>query len=107
MRFLRLWFDTVRYWEIPAHGGMLLAERPPIRIPHNFIDGETAVFFEDMPELEEKLAYYLSQPDEAARIASAGHQHFNKHHTNAARARQLLGYLEKFFDSGIGFSKNQ
>ena len=44
-------FDTVRYWEIPAHGGMLLAERPPIAIPHNFIDGQTAVFFDDLPEL--------------------------------------------------------
>ena len=102
LSFFGCGFDTVRYWEIPAHGGMLLAERPPIRIPHNFVDGKTAVFFEDLPELEDKLTYYLSKPEKAARIASAGHQHFQKYHTTAARARQLLGYLEKFFNSDAG-----
>ena len=77
---------------------MLLAERPPIRIPHNFIDGETAVFFDDLPELEEKLTYYLAKPQEAARIAAAGHRHFLKYHTTAARAGQLLGYLASAFN---------
>lgn len=90
-------FDTVRYWELPAHGTMLLAERPPIRIPNNFKDGETAVFFDDLPELEEKLNYYLSHPADVARIATAGHQHFKSHHTTACRAGQFLGYLEKHF----------
>ncbi|MDB4264706.1 glycosyltransferase [bacterium] len=90
-------FDTVRYWEIPAHGGMLLTERPPIEIPHNFTDGQTAVFFEDLPELEEKLVHYIAHPQEAIKIAAAGHRHFLKFHTTTARARQLLGYLEKFF----------
>ncbi len=87
-------FDTVRYWELPAHGVMLLAERPPIRIPHDFIDGESAVFFDDLPELDEKLDYYLSHPEEADRIAQAGREHFLQFHTTSARARQFLGYLE-------------
>ncbi|CAB1073866.1 hypothetical protein D1AOALGA4SA_1980 [Olavius algarvensis Delta 1 endosymbiont] len=101
LSFFGCGFDTVRYWEIPAHGGMLLAESPPIRIPYNFIDGESAVFFEDLPELEEKLIYYLAQPEKAARIASAGHKHYLKYHTTTARARQLLGCLEKFLVSSI------
>ncbi len=88
-------FDTVRYWELPAHGAMLFAERPPIQIPHNFKDGETAVFFDDLPELEEKLDHYSSHPAEVARIATAGHQHFKSHHTTSSRARQFLGYLQK------------
>jgi hypothetical protein len=90
-------FDTVRYWELPAHGAMLLTERPPIRIPNNFKDGETAVFFDDLPELEEKLNYYRSHPADVARIAKAGHQHFISHYTTACRAGQFLGYLEKNF----------
>ncbi len=87
-------FDTVRYWELPAHGCMLLSERLPIVIPHNFRDGETAVFWDDLPDLLEKLDYYLAHPDEAAAIARAGHVNFWKHHTGAARARQLLGWVQ-------------
>ena len=90
-----LGFDTVRYWELPAHGCMLLSDRPPIRIPHNFTDGESAVFFDDVAELEEKLAYYLAHLDEAAVIARAGHQHFKQYHTGSARARQLLGRVDE------------
>lgn len=87
-------FDCVRYWELPAHGALLLAERPPIRIPHDFQDGETAVFFDDLKELEEKIQYYLSHPEQSAAIARAGHEHFLRYHTGSARARQVLAYME-------------
>jgi hypothetical protein len=86
-------YDTVRYWELPAHGCMLLSERMPIHIPHNFIDGESAVFFDDLPELEAKLAHCLEHPEEAAQIAAAGHDHWLKHHTSTQRAKQLLGVV--------------
>lgn len=86
-------FDTVRYWEVPAHGCLLFSERLPIHIPHDFVDGESAVFFRDTAELEEKLEYYLDHPDEAAAIAARGYQHFLRHHTGSARARQLLGWV--------------
>ncbi|MCC6486418.1 MAG: glycosyltransferase family 1 protein [Candidatus Hydrogenedentes bacterium] len=88
-------YDTVRYWELPAHGTMLLAEKPPIRIPHDFIDGESAVHFEDLPELEHKLAYYLDHPGEADAIARAGRNHFLRYHMGSTRARQFLGRMEQ------------
>lgn len=91
-------FDSVRYWELPAHGCMLLAERPPIHIPHNFVDGESAVFFDDLADLEAKLDHYLNHPNEARAIAEAGHNHFLKHHTSTARARHLLGWMEHFLE---------
>ena len=91
--FFGLGFDTVRYWELAAHGCMLLAERRPTLIPHNFVDGVSAVFFDDLPELEEKLTYYLGHPGEAEHIAAAGRALFMKHHTSSARARQLLGCI--------------
>jgi len=91
-------FDTVRYWEIPAHGCMLLSERPPIRIPHNFRDGESAVFFDDLADLEEKLAYYLAHPEESRAIAVAGHEHLKQYHTASARAGQALAWME----TGLG-----
>jgi glycosyltransferase involved in cell wall biosynthesis len=88
-------FDSVRFWELPANSVMLLAERPPIRIPHNFTDGQNAVFFDDLPEMEAKLDYYLNRPAEAARIAATGHAHYLKHHTCVSRARQMLGRINQ------------
>ena len=44
-------FDTVRYWELPANGCLLLSERLPLQIPANFVDGESAGFFLDLTEL--------------------------------------------------------
>ena len=91
--FFGLGFDTVRYYELPAHGCMLLAERKPIHIPHDYEDGVSAVFFEDLPALEEKLRYYLDHPEEAESIARAGYAHMRAYHTSSARARQFLGWL--------------
>ncbi|MBP8130369.1 MAG: glycosyltransferase family 1 protein [Candidatus Hydrogenedentes bacterium] len=86
-------FDTVRYWEIPAHGAMLFSERLPIRIPHDFTDGENAVFFSDLEEMERKFNHYLASPAECARIASGGHEHLLRYHTGSMRARQCLGWI--------------
>ncbi len=83
-------FDTVRYWEIPAHGAMLLAERPPIHLPDNFRDGESAVFFDSLPDLEEKLAFYLNHPEHISAIAEQGHRLLKTRHTASARARHFL-----------------
>lgn len=87
-------FDTVRYWEIPAHGAMLFSERLPIRIPHNFEEGVSAVFFDHLADLETKLAYYLNNPDESLAIARAGYEHLRRFHTSSARARQMLAYIQ-------------
>lgn len=88
-------FDTVRYWELPAHGCLLLAERLPIRIPHDFQDGKTAIYFDDMRELEEKLAYCVAHRIAVGAIARAGHAHFLRHHTGSARARQALAWMRQ------------
>ncbi|HRI86697.1 MAG TPA: glycosyltransferase [Candidatus Hydrogenedentes bacterium] len=87
-------FDTVRYWEVPAHGALLLSERLPIRVPHNFVDGESAVFYDDLPSLEEKLSYWMAHPEESAAIAARGHALLVAHHSASARARQLLAWTQ-------------
>jgi len=88
-------FDTVRYWELPAHGVLLAAERSPLVIPYDYVDGKHAVLYEHVGELREKLEYYLAHHDEAIAIAQAGHQHFLGYHTSTARARQFLGALRE------------
>lgn len=92
-------FDTVRYWEVPAHGCMLLSERLPICIPNNFVGGKSAVFFDTLAELEEKAEYYLNRRDESLAIARAGYQHLKQHHTGSARARQALGWIRSVLNS--------
>ena len=93
-------FDTVRYWELPAHGCLLLSERLPIHVPKNFRDGETAVFFDDLPELHEKLDYYLNHVYMARGIAQRGHEHLKAYHTASARARQLLAWMRALASTG-------
>lgn len=88
-------FDTVRYWEIPAHGALLLAERPPIHIPYNFVDGESALFFDTVAQLAERLAAFLHHPHQIPRIAARGHAHLRQYHTGSARARQFLGHIDR------------
>ncbi|HRK35608.1 MAG TPA: glycosyltransferase [Candidatus Hydrogenedentes bacterium] len=94
LSFFGFGFDTVRYWELAANGCMILAERPLIRIPFNFVAGESAVFFDDLAELEEKLNYYMAHTDTAEEVARAGREHFLRYHTTSARARQFLGTIE-------------
>lgn len=93
-------FDTVRFWEVPAHGCMLLSERPPIRIPHDFIDGVSAVFFDDLPGLEDRLAWCREHPAEVHGIAETGHAHLRRYHTATARARQVLARIERVLRAG-------
>lgn len=94
-------FDTVRYWELPAHGTMLLSDRIPLHIPHDFQDGVNAVLFNDLKELDDKLHHLLSHPDEVEQIAKAGEAHFLRHHTSEARARQTLHAIHTVCFGGL------
>jgi len=85
--------DTVRYYEVPAHGAMLLAQRPKIAIDHPFIDGETAIIFDTSKDLRGKLRFLLDHPDDVDRIRLAGYEWLKKYHTNRVRATKLLEYI--------------
>lgn len=87
-------FDTVRYYEIPAHGALLFAEKVPITIQNNFMDGDTAVFFESEEELKDKLGYLLNNPEYADKIRIKGHEWLKKYHTGAVRASQILEHIK-------------
>ncbi|MBI4558578.1 MAG: glycosyltransferase family 1 protein [Candidatus Hydrogenedentes bacterium] len=93
LNFFGFGYDTVRYWELPAHGCLLLAERVPIHIPYNFENGISAVFFDDLESLESKLDHFRVHPDEARNIAQAGYDHLRRYHTGMARARQMLAFI--------------
>lgn len=87
-------FDTVRYWEAPAQGCLLLSEALPLEIPQDFQDLRDALFFATRAELEERLDYLTAHPEEVERIRRAGWEKLRTHHTASARARQMLHTLE-------------
>jgi hypothetical protein len=86
-------FDTVRYYEVPAHGALLFSQKPKIRIENDFIDGENAVFFYEPEDMREKLKYLLEHDDYVDSIRLKGHEWLKKYHTSEVRARQLLEYI--------------
>lgn len=86
-------FDTVRYWEIPAHGALLLSESLPIEIPHDFRHGVNALFFRTPGELADALEWCSHHPEDARDMALSGYRHFKSFHTATARARQILWAL--------------
>lgn len=84
-------FDTLRYWEIPACGSLLISENPAIQIPNNFLNKKHAVFCRnDLSDLLSLIDYYLEHEKEADEIAEEGQKHLLKHHTHIRRAEYLL-----------------
>ena len=89
-------FDTLRYWEIPACGSLMISEVPPIRIPDNFQDGKHAVFCKpDLSDLPDKIDYFLKHENEREAIAKAGRAHLLKYHTHRARAEYFIGKVKE------------
>lgn len=84
-------FDTLRYWEIPACGSMMISEPSTIQIPDNFIDGKEAVFCRpDLSDLLEKIDYYLAHDNEREAIALAGRKKLLEKHTHLSRAQYFI-----------------
>jgi hypothetical protein len=82
--------DTFRYWEIPYHGALLASSRPPTLIPDNFVEGQSAVFFDEPKELVVKVRALLADEPRLNRIAAAGKKLCHEKHTAEARARYVL-----------------
>jgi len=83
-------YDTWRYWEAPAYGTALLAKKSPILIPNDFIDEESALYFDSFEELKYKINKYILKSNEWKEIAKNGHIHFLKYHTPKERVKELL-----------------
>jgi hypothetical protein len=87
--------DTVRFYEIPAHGALLFSEKLDIVMDHPFTDGKNAVFFNDVDDMKTKLDYYLKNELAAEKIRKAGFLWYKKYHTSKARAKQLMTKIKQ------------
>lgn len=84
-------FDTLRYWEIPAVGSLLLSEPADIKIENNFVHNKTAVFCNpSVDDLIDLCTYYLKESDKREKIALNGKHHLQQYHTDIHRAKFIL-----------------
>ncbi len=86
---------TARSFEIPASGGLIVAEDT---YEHRKLFGSSknALFFKNQEELFEKIIWAQDNPDEAARIAENGYTRITKNgNTWTHRATEILEYIVK------------
>ena len=87
---------TPRYFEIVGMGAMLLADRPNILIPDNFIDRRHAVFCKsDLSDLEMLVRHYLHEEAEREAMVAEARAHLLKYHTCERRAEYFLDMCAK------------
>lgn len=86
-------FDTVRRWEIPYLGTVLISKKLPIIIPNDFINGVHAFFYKDYRELEKILQEILKNKDELIEMGKKAREYVLKYHSPEARARTIINAL--------------
>lgn len=83
-----------RVWDVLACGGFLLTNYQS-EIPDYFEIGKELETYESIPELEEKVRYYLSHEDERMEIAIRGYEKVASHHSYEMRLAQMIKILTK------------
>lgn len=88
---------TCRTMEIPACGGLLLAERTEEHL-ELFEEGREALFFECEEELRRHVQYLLRHPAERVAIAEAGRRRcFRSGYDHLSEARRHLARIREVF----------
>lgn len=82
-----------RVWDILAVGGFCLTNYQP-ELEEYFEIGKDLEVWHDLPELEEKIRYYLTHEEQRIRIAINGYQKVRKSHSLQARLDEILQVIE-------------
>ena len=86
-------FVNPRTFELAACGAFQLVDRRTL-MPDLFNDNELAVF-ESMEELQSKISYYKTRPEERKEMAARARARVLEEHTYAARMRSLLDFARE------------
>ncbi len=78
-----------RVFDIMAAGGFVISNYQS-EIPEYFIPEEDIVLYDNIPDLLEKIDYYLNHNEERAEIAKNGHEKVKKYHTYDNRLTQIF-----------------
>jgi len=82
-----------RVYKIMAAKGFLITDDWPGR-EDIFIDGEHCVIFKDAEDLNQKINYYLKNPEEAKKIAEKGYKEVQKFN-RLSWAKQIVSFYEQ------------
>ena len=80
---------SMKYTECLACGSFLLADRPEDFDELGYIDGKHLVLYKDLPDLKDKIRYYLKHKKERERIAKQGMNFVRENHSAEIRAKQF------------------
>ena len=87
---------TRRYFEVPACGGFLLAERTPL-VKKMFTEDQEMIFFSNPEEAIKKCKYYLSKREDRRKISEAAFNRCqNSGYDVVSRAKGWLKDIEQF-----------
>ncbi len=70
----------LRIFDLMGAGGFVISNYQT-EIPEHFIPGEDIVLYDSIPDLLDKIAYYLEHEDERMQIAENGHEKIKQAHT--------------------------
>lgn len=87
-------YPVLKYFEALACRTLLLAEPVQDILDLGFEDGINFVAC-NQSNFYEKAMYYLENEEERQKITDNGYQFIHTHHTNDARALQLIKYIEE------------
>lgn len=83
-------------FEAAAAGCAVFMDHTPDLEGLGFIDGETAIIYDDFDELVDKLQYWLGRPDDLRRIGQAAARLCEARHTWEHRAQRFHEILTEF-----------
>ena len=83
----------LRDFEVPMAGGFYLVEQSP-GYENAFIDGKEVVTWETLPDLKEKISYFLQHDKEREEIARAGQVRAEREHSWQSRFVELFNELD-------------
>jgi len=90
----KLSFFQVKPLEAMATKTLAMMDRPTCAEPLHLEDGVNYVEI-GLTDFRKKIRYYLEHEEERAAIAERGYETYIKHHTSAARAKQVYGELKR------------
>lgn len=85
-------FLNPRTFELAASGAFQLVDERTL-LPESFEAGKEVITFRNLPDLKEKIAYYLAHPEERAKVVQAARERVLKEHTYAHRLRSMLSII--------------
>lgn len=84
----------LRVFDILGSGGFLLSNYQS-EIPEHFIPGEDLVLYDSIPDMLNKIDYYLTHDDERQQIATNGYKKVKNFHSYEIKLQKILEYVKK------------